>query len=85
MKNLNVKKIYMYIVYIVFWFTIIITISTVIFAQGLKISPGAFCMQNAEIGKDLDLGIDLIITNDSADEKTYIIRPILPSQARTSW
>jgi len=81
MKNIIIKVFRFTVV----WFFIMAPTFHASFAQGLKISPGAFCLQNADIGKDLDLGIDLIITNDSADEQTYIIRPLLPSQARTSW
>ncbi len=51
---------------------------------GIMVSPGAFTMQNAGIGKDMDLGIDLIITNSSRVEQVFTARSIVPSQA-TKW
>ena len=55
------------------------------FAGGIKVSPAAFCLQNAEVGKDLDLGLDLIITNNSDNEETFLVRSLKPSQAVEKW
>ena len=55
------------------------------YAEGIKVSPGAFCMQNADVDKDTDLGIDLVITNGADEEQVFTIRPVKPSEAKKSW
>ena len=55
------------------------------FAEGIKVSPGSFCLQNTDIGKDLDLGLDIVITNNSDNEETFLVRPLKPSQAVEKW
>lgn len=54
-------------------------------AEGIMVSPGAFTMQNAEVGKDLDLGVDLAIKNSSTEEKLFVVRTIKPSEAKKEW
>lgn len=54
-------------------------------AYALKISPGAFCAQNVEVGKDLDLGVDLTITNDSDTEKIFVVKPVEPQKVTKTW
>ena len=52
---------------------------------GLKVSPGAFCLQNAKIGENLDLGIDMAITNKDDEEKVFVIKTLKPSEAVDEW
>ena len=52
---------------------------------GLKVSPGAFCLQNAKIGENLDLGIDMVITNKDDEEKVFVIKILKPSEADDEW
>ncbi len=52
---------------------------------GIMVSPGAFTMQNANIGEDMDLGLDLIINNSSSTEQVFTTRSIVPSQAAKEW
>ncbi|MBU0630270.1 MAG: cupredoxin domain-containing protein [Candidatus Margulisbacteria bacterium] len=63
----------------------IIILSAGVFAAGIKVSPGAFCAQNIEIGKDLDLGVDLTIENSSDSQQSFCLSPIKPSQAKSQW
>lgn len=55
------------------------------YSAGLKVSPGAFCLQNAEIGKDLDLGIDMVITNKDDEEKVFVVKTLKPSEVTDKW
>ncbi|KJJ84761.1 hypothetical protein OMAG_001363 [Candidatus Omnitrophus magneticus] len=57
----------------------------IIAGAGIRVSPGAFCIQNVEIGVDLDLGIDLTITNDSDSQKSFIVESIKPSLVKKNW
>jgi hypothetical protein len=59
--------------------------SSIVNAIGIKVAPGAFCLQGADIGKDLDLGVDLVITNDNAEDMTFNVESVKPSQAVRSW
>lgn len=52
---------------------------------GIRVSPGAFCLQDAAVGKDLDLDIDMVVTNKSDEEKTFVIRPLPESEAKKKW
>jgi len=50
-------------------------------AYALRVSPGAFCAQNVEVGQDTDTGIDLAIDNETDQEREFSIK-VVP--ARTS-
>ena len=52
---------------------------------GLKVSPGAFCLQNAKIGESLDLGIDMVITNKNDEEKVFVIKTLKASEVTDEW
>jgi len=54
-------------------------------SAGLKVSPGAFCLQNAKIGEKLDLGIDTVITNKNDEEKVFVIKTLKPSEVTEEW
>ena len=51
----------------------------------IKVSPGAFCIQNVDVGKDLDLGMDLIISNISDQENAFSIKPLSAGKVRSDW
>ena len=51
-------------------------------AFALMVSPGAFSAQNVEPGKDKDVGVDLIITNDTDEEREFSIKVVQPRPAR---
>jgi len=51
------------------------------FAGGIKISPGAFCLQEINVGEDTDLGVDLVIYNLSDEEQVFIVKTLKPSEA----
>ena len=53
-----------------------------LYAEGIKVSPGAFCAQSIDIGKDIDLGVSLIIHNDGDESKVFSITSLKPSQAK---
>jgi len=55
------------------------------FGIGIKVSPGAFVVQNVSVGKDHDLGLDLTITNKSKEEQVFLVKPVLPSKAKRKW
>ena len=65
--------------------SLIIFLGLISYAAGIKVAPGAFCVQNVSIGKDLDLGLDLVVTNNSAQEQVFSVNPIKPSQAKREW
>ncbi|MEW6095093.1 MAG: hypothetical protein AB1567_01010 [bacterium] len=66
-------------------FLLVMAVSPVSYAGGIRVSPVAFCLQNADIGKELDLGVDLIITNNTSEEQVFMIRSLKPSQAKRKW
>ena len=55
------------------------------YSAALKVSPGAFCLQNAEIGENLDLGIDMVVTNKDDEEKVFVIKTLKASEATNEW
>ncbi|MEW5766708.1 MAG: hypothetical protein AB1797_03650 [bacterium] len=55
------------------------------YAGGIRVSPGAFCLQGMDIGQDADLGVDLVISNLGDTEDTFVVKPIKPSQAKKNW
>lgn len=65
------------------WF--IVCISSTSYARGIRVSPGAFCLQGIDVGTDTDLGIDLVITNLGSDEEIFTVKPLRPSQAKERW
>lgn len=64
---------------------LILLIATGVFGTGIKVSPGAFVIQNVEVGKDHDLGLDLVITNKSDQEQVFIAQPVKPSKVKRKW
>src|SRR3989339_17514 len=66
-------------------FGALIALATCAVASGIRVSPGAFCAQNIDIGRDLDLGVDLTIDNNSDSRQSFCVSPIKPSQAKASW
>lgn len=64
---------------------VIIGICPISYAGGIRVSPGAFCLQGMDIGQDADLGVDLVISNLGDTEDTFTARPIKPSQAKNKW
>lgn len=54
-------------------------------AEGIRVSPGAFCIKNVNIGKNLNLGIDLIITNGADEEQEFVIKTLKPSEVKKNW
>ncbi len=52
---------------------------------GIKVSPGAFCLQGIDAGVDQDLGIDLTIYNISDEEQVFVVRSLKPSEATEKW
>ncbi|MBN2057272.1 MAG: hypothetical protein JW782_00550 [Candidatus Saganbacteria bacterium] len=55
------------------------------FGAGIRVAPGAFCMQDAQPGDDVDLGIDLVVYNDSPEEVEFTLNPIRASRAKRTW
>lgn len=49
-------------------------------SYALRVSPGAFCAQNVEVGQDTDTGIDLTIDNETDEEREFSIRVVEPSK-----
>lgn len=45
----------------------------------LRVSPGAFCAQGVEIGKDVDTGLDVVIDNDSNKDLLFSLTPAKPA------
>lgn len=45
-------------------------------AYALRVSPGAFCAQNVEVGQDTDTGIDLTIDNETDQEREFSIKVV---------
>jgi len=62
-----------------------VVIGPVTAGAGLKVSPGAFCLQNAKIGETLDLGIDTVITNKDDEEKVFVIKTFKASEVTDEW
>jgi len=52
-------------------------------AYALKVSPGAFCAQNVEVGQETDTGVDLAIDNETDKEREFSIRVVLPRPPKT--
>jgi len=46
--------------------------------EAIKVSPGAFCIQKVDIGSQKDIGIDIIIENDTDQEKEYSLKCVQP-------
>jgi len=45
-------------------------------AYALRVSPGAFCAQNVEVGQETDTGVDLAIDNETDKEREFSIRVV---------
>jgi hypothetical protein len=52
-------------------------------AYALRVSPGAFCAQNVEVGQDTDTGIDLVIDNETDQEREFSIK-VVPARISTT-
>jgi len=52
-------------------------------AYALRVSPGAFCAQNVEIGKETDTGVDLTIDNETDQERDFSIKVVAAKPAVT--
>jgi len=52
------------------------------YGAGLKVSPGAFSLQNARVGEDVDLDIDLVITNKGDEERVFVISTTKPQKIK---
>jgi hypothetical protein len=53
-------------------------------AQGVGISPASFCLQNMPVGEDTDLGVDLVISNESDKEGVFKVAAIKPSASKAA-
>jgi hypothetical protein len=79
MKNLRVFKM---ICNVIIFSAIFSGVSAaVVYADSIKVSPGAFCIQGAPVGEDTDLGVDLVISSTYAEEMTFQVEAMNPSDA----
>jgi len=65
-----------------FVFVLIITLIFSGTAIALRVSPGAFCAQGVEAGRDLDTGIDLVIDNETDREREFSIKVTKPEMPK---
>jgi len=52
-------------------------------AYALRVSPGAFCAQNVEVGQETDTGVDLAIDNETDKEREFSIRVVPARMPKT--
>ncbi len=63
---------------------LIFSMSMKIAQAGVRVSPGAFCVQHVKLGEELKL-IDMVITNESDQEKRFTMKVLKPSEAVDNW
>ena len=72
MKKFKINLLFILVVLLIFSGT----------ATALRVAPGAFCAQGVEIGRDLNLGIDVAVDNETKREMDFSLKITKPEMPR---